>query len=138
MAKKVKKPDSISTFLGPDASVDGTLEFKGTIRLDGSVKGKIRSSNGTVIVGEKARVNADIAVGIAIVMGEVAGTIDAGDRIEVYPPGRIVGDIQAPIISIEEGGKFNGNCAMKEDTETTKKNKRAPVLSSGDSKKGAA
>ena len=138
MAKKVKKPDSISTFLGPDASVEGTLEFKGTIRLDGSVKGKIRSSDGTVIVGEKAMVNADIAVGIAIVMGEVAGTIDASDRIEVYPPGRIIGDIQAPIISIEEGGKFNGNCAMKEDAETTKKRKRAPMPLSNAQEKGAA
>ena len=138
MAKKVKKPDSISTFLGPDASVEGTLEFKGTIRLDGSVKGKIRSSDGTVIVGEKAMVNADIAVGIAIVMGEVAGTIDASDRIEVYPPGRIIGDIQAPIISIEEGGKFNGNCAMKEDAETIKKRKRAPMPPSSDLEKGAA
>jgi len=138
MAKKVKKPDSISTFLGPEASVDGTLEFKGTIRVDGSVKGKIRSSDGTVIVGEKAKVNADIAVGIAIVMGEVAGTIDASDRIEVYPPGRIIGDIQAPIISIEEGGKFNGNCAMKEDSETTKKRKRASISPSGALEKGAA
>jgi len=138
MAKKVKKPDSISTFLGINASVDGTLEFKGTIRLDGSVKGKIRSSDGTVIVGEKAKVNADIAVGIAIVTGEVTGTIDASDRIEVYPPGRIIGDIQAPIISIEEGGKFNGNCAMKEDVEATKKRKRAPMPPSDALEKGAA
>lgn len=138
MPKKVKKPDSISTFLGPDASVDGTLEFKGTIRLDGRVKGKIRSNDGTVIVGEKAMVDADIAVGIAIVMGEVTGTIDASDRIEVYPPGRIIGDIQAPIISIEEGGKFNGSCAMKEDGQTSKISKRAPVPTSGAIEKGAA
>jgi cytoskeletal protein CcmA (bactofilin family) len=138
MAKKVKKPDSISTFLGPDASVEGTLEFKGTIRLDGRVKGKIRSNDGTVIVGEKAMINADIAVGIAIVMGEVAGTIDASDRIEVYPPGRIIGDIQAPIISIEEGGRFNGNCSMKEDGETTKNSKRSPVPPPAAFEKGAA
>ena len=124
MRKKGKKPDSISTFLGPEASVEGTLEFQGTIRLDGQVKGKIRSNGGTVIVGEKAIVNAEIDVGNAIIMGEVIGTIDAGDRIEVYPPGRVIGDIQAPVISIEEGGRFNGNCAMKEGAQTTKKRKR--------------
>jgi len=105
--------DTKSTFLGPEASVEGTLEFQGTIRLDGQVKGKIRSNGGTVIVGEKAIVNAEIDVGNAIIMGEVSGTIDAEERIEVYPPGRVVGDIQAPVISIEEGGLFNGNCAMK-------------------------
>lgn len=124
MRKKGKKPDSISTFLGPEASVEGTLEFQGTIRLDGQVKGKIRSNGGTVIVGEKAIVNAEIDVGNAIIMGEVIGTIDASDRIEVYPPGRVIGDIQAPVISIEEGGMFNGNCAMKEAAHAPKKRKR--------------
>ncbi len=116
--KRVRKADSISTFLGSQASVDGTIEFQGTIRLDGNVKGKIKSSGGTVIVGEKAVVDAEVFVGTAIIMGEVRGTIDAEERIEVYPPGRVVGDIQAPVISIEEGGLFNGNCAMK-NTSTT-------------------
>jgi cytoskeletal protein CcmA (bactofilin family) len=111
--KRGRKADSISTFLGSQASVDGTIEFQGTIRLDGSVKGKIKSDGGTVIVGEKAVVDAEVFVGTAIIMGEVRGTIDAEERIEVYPPGRVVGDIQAPVISIEEGGLFNGNCAMK-------------------------
>ena len=114
MGKKGKKHDAISTFLGPDASIDGTIEFHGTIRLDGSVKGQIKSSEGTVIVGEKAVVNAELTVGTAIVMGEVIGTIDAAERIEVYPPGRVKGDIQAPVISIEEGGMLNGNCSMKD------------------------
>ena len=39
--KKEKKTDRISTFIGADASIDGTIEFKGTIRVDGQVKGKI-------------------------------------------------------------------------------------------------
>lgn len=114
MRKKGKKHDAISTFLGPEARIDGTIEFQGTIRLDGSVKGRIKSSEGTVIVGEKAVVNAEIVVGTAIVMGEVSGTIDAADRIEIYPPGRVVGDIHSPVISIEQGGMLNGNCAMKD------------------------
>ncbi|MGD2270876.1 MAG: polymer-forming cytoskeletal protein [Desulfobacterales bacterium] len=124
--KRGRKVDSISTFLGSKASVDGTIEFEGTIRLDGSVKGKIKSSGGTVIVGEKAVVDAEIIVGTAIIMGQVQGTIDAEERIEVYPPGRVVGDIQAPVISIEEGGLFNGNCAMK-NTAAVSKTKVTPL-----------
>jgi cytoskeletal protein CcmA (bactofilin family) len=49
-------------------------------------------------------------------MGEVNGSIDAKERIEVYPPGRLGGDIQSPIVSIEPGGIFNGNCVMKPNT----------------------
>lgn len=119
MGKK-KKLGSISTFLGFGSSVEGTLDFQGTIRLDGNVKGKIISSNGTVIVGEKAVINAEIVVDGAVIMGEVNGTIDAKERIEVYPPGRVVGDIHAPVISIDPGAVFNGNCGMKSQTLSPK------------------
>lgn len=126
-SKKGKSPDSISTFLGPDAEVEGTIKFKGTIRLDGRVKGKIKSEEGSVIVGEKAYVNAEIAVGIAIIMGEVNGTIHASDRIEIYPPGRVSGDIQAPIISMDEGAIFNGNCTMIKAETPQKKKKHLSI-----------
>ena len=131
MRKKDKKHDAISTFLGPDASIEGTIEFQGTIRLDGSVKGKIRSGEGTVIVGEKASVHAEIVVGTAIVMGEVVGTIDAAERIELYPPGRVSGDIQAPTISIEEGGMLNGNCSMKDGSAGGSVKRLSPVRATG-------
>lgn len=111
--RKGKKADAISTFLGTDARIEGTIEFQGSIRLDGKVKGKIHSREGTMIVGEKAVINADIAVEAAIIMGEVNGTIDAKNRIEVYPPARVVGDIQAPVVSIDAGVIFNGTCTMK-------------------------
>ena len=111
--KKDKGVDRIATFIGADASIDGTIEFKGTIRVDGTVKGKISSDSGTVVVGEKAVVNAEVQVNVAVIMGELNGTINARERIEVYPPGRVGGDIHAPVISIEPGGIFNGNCEMK-------------------------
>ena len=44
--KKEKGSDRISTFIGADASIDGSIEFKGTIRVDGTVKGKISSNSG--------------------------------------------------------------------------------------------
>ena len=119
--KKNKRIDSISTFLGSDASFEGTLEFQGTIRVDGRIKGKICSQGGTLIVGEKAVVDADIIAGAVVIMGEVSGTIDAKERIEVYPPGRLGGNVQTAVISIEPGGIFNGNCAMKTQATSAKK-----------------
>jgi len=119
--KKEKKIASISTFLGSDSSIEGAIEFQGTMRLDGRVKGKISSNGGTLIVGEKAVIQADIIAGVIIVMGEVSGTINAAERLEVYPPGRLNGDIQAAVISIEPGGILNGNCTMKVQPTASKK-----------------
>ena len=119
--KKEKGSDRISTFIGSDASIDGNIEFKGTIRVDGTVKGKISSNGGTVVVGEKAVVNAELFVNVAVIMGELNGTIDAKERVEVYPPGRVGGDIHAPVISIEPGGIFNGNCVMQAQSDKSVK-----------------
>lgn len=135
--KKERKADSISTFIGSEASIEGTIEFNGSIRVDGNVKGKITSNGGTVIVGEKASVDAEIFVGIAIIMGEVNGTIEAKDRIEVYPPGRVGGNIQSPVISIEPGGILNGNCTMKAPNgEAAKTGVFAKRSANGDDQKG--
>ena len=124
--KKEKNTDRISTFIGADACIDGTIEFKGTIRVDGQVKGKMVSSGGTVIVGEKAAVDAELQVNVVVVMGEVNGKIKAKERIEVYPPGRVGGDIQSPVVSIEPGGIFNGSCIMQAPGESAGK---SPLLS---------
>jgi len=114
--KREKKIDAVSTFLGHDAIFDGTINFKGTIRLDGKVKGEVVSDDGTVIIGEKATVEAEITVETVIIKGSVNGKIQAKDRIEAYPPARISGELQAPTISIDSGVVFNGNCSMENRT----------------------
>jgi cytoskeletal protein CcmA (bactofilin family) len=111
--KKKNRSEAVSTFIGSDARIEGTIAFDGTIRIDGKLSGRICSAGGTLIVGEQSVVTAEIEVGAAIIMGEVNGTIEASDRIEAYPPCRMSGDIQAPVISIEPGVVFNGTCAMK-------------------------
>lgn len=110
--KKKERADHISTLLGIGTTIEGTLAFKDTIRLDGAVNGKIFSEKGTVIIGERAVVEAQIRVGAAIIKGTVNGHIQATERIDVYPPAKITGDIQAPVVSIETGVFFNGNCSM--------------------------
>ncbi len=110
---KSKTSDALAMLLGPGTAVEGTIAFKDTVRLEGSVNGKISSSDGTVIIGETAEVQGDIMVNIAIIRGKVTGKIEARTRIEVYPPARIEGDIQSRAVSIQSGVIFNGKCTMK-------------------------
>jgi len=110
--KKDKQKDMISTFLGPEVSVEGNIEFRGTIRVDGNVKGTIHSDEGTLIVGEHAVIHADILVGAAVITGAVSGNIEARDKLEIFPPACVMGGIKAPTISIESGVVYNGNCEM--------------------------
>jgi len=111
--KKIGKSGMVSTYLGVNASVEGTIDFKDTIRLDGNVKGKVISVKGTVVIGENATIDASIEVDVAIIKGKINGSVKARKRIEITPPARITGNIQAPVISIVSGVVFNGNCFME-------------------------
>jgi cytoskeletal protein CcmA (bactofilin family) len=103
---------AISTLLGRDTIFEGTLSFSETIRVDGRIKGKVLSPEGTIIFGEDADIEADIIVARAIIRGKVKGRIEAKQRIEVYSPAQVDGDISAPVIAIDTGVVFNGNCHM--------------------------
>jgi len=123
LRKEKDKQDTISTFIGTESNIEGSLIFEGTVRVDGRLKGKITSSDGTLIVGEPARVEADIDVGLAVIMGEVVGTVHAKKRIEIYKPARVTGDLQSPVISMDVGVTFNGNCTMGPKTISTEETK---------------
>jgi len=107
----MKKTDAMIAFLGKETNYAGKLTFSGTVRIDGHFKGQI-SATGTLIVGQTAMVEADIHISRVIIAGEIRGNIIADTRIEIHPPGKTFGDIQAPTVVIHEEGIFEGNCRM--------------------------
>jgi cytoskeletal protein CcmA (bactofilin family) len=92
--------------------VQGTVDAKGDVRLDGRLEGKLHVSE-RVTIGVSGVLNADVEAGEVIVMGAIEGTIRAHRRIELRKGARVVGDIAAPILVIEEGVHFHGNCNMQ-------------------------
>ncbi len=115
--EKEKQSGSISTLIGVDARIEGHLDFAGTLRLDGQLEGQMTGRNGVLIVGEKAQIKADINVHKAVIMGTITGSVSALDKIELYPPAKITGDICAPMITIESGAILNGKCVMQKPEE---------------------
>ena len=108
MAKELSSV--IQTFMGPQTTLEGTLTFTGTVRLDGHFSGTIESDGGTMVVGAHAAINADNSVRTATVSGEARANIRATDRIELRVPARVYGDLHAPVVLIDEGVVFDGKC----------------------------
>ncbi len=63
-------------------------------------------------------VSAEIEVDSVIISGEVKGNINAKSRVEIHSPGKLRGNVQTPILIIEEGVIFEGNCQMEKLKET--------------------
>ena len=101
----------VSALLEPGCEFDGKLTFKDTVRINGHFTGEI-FSDGTLVVGEGALVEAHIDVGSIIINGKVNGEVNAKGRIEMNRPAEVRGNISAQTLVIEEGVIFEGSCKM--------------------------
>ncbi len=110
--RKKNRRNSGESFLDKDVSIEGLLEFQQRMRIDGRVKGQVRSREGTLVVGEQAVMEGDIHVAVALVRGRVNGTLTASTRVEMEAPAVMEGDICSPAVSIAKGVEFNGKCIM--------------------------
>lgn len=108
-----------SGFLDKSVRLQGTLEFPGTFRVEGEIKGTIISSQ-TLMLGEGARVEGQIEGNHVMVSGRFDGVIFAKGRVEIHAKGTVTGEIHAPCLVIEAGGIFDGQCHMLAASETAK------------------
>ncbi|MCA1927277.1 MAG: polymer-forming cytoskeletal protein [Calditerrivibrio sp.] len=114
---KEKKRDeeiTINAFLGNKTNFNGTLVFDGIVRIDGSFKGNIVSSD-TLIIANTGEVEADVETSTVKISGKFNGTIKAKTIVELLKPAVVHGTIITPMIKIEEGAKINGNVQMTEE-----------------------
>lgn len=110
--KKTLDENKVVTIIGPGTTVNGEIQSKGTVRIEGTVTGRVDCED-TIVVHESGHVKADLVAGQVIISGTVEGNTFAHERLEVTNQGKIVGNITAPRISIAEGVIFEGQCTMK-------------------------
>ena len=102
----------LNALLGRGSEFEGKLTFEGTVRIDGKFTGSIVTGD-VLVVGEGAKVSAEISCGTIIVHGEVNGNIRAKNAIELHHPARVRGNIETPSVMIEKGVLFEGQAKME-------------------------
>src|SRR6184192_3999762 len=107
--KPAVKGNDLTAFIDEGSEIEGKYTFNGTVMLNGKFSGEIVSSD-SLIIGEKGIVNATVRAGIVLVNGEVIGNVFATERVELRGTARVYGDVEAPVIVVEEGVHFEGHC----------------------------
>jgi cytoskeletal protein CcmA (bactofilin family) len=114
MKFRLKQSDQVSGFLDKGTNMTGELEFAGTLRIDGNFQGSI-STGDSLILGEHAVVHADIKVGEIEIHGQFFGSIQANQRVEIFPSGRVRGDIHTPVLCVNAGATLDGGIHMVDE-----------------------
>src|SRR5512133_3199946 len=117
----------LNALLGRGSEFEGKLTFEGTVRIDGKFNGTI-VTNDVLVVGEGAKIQAEITCGTIIVHGEINGDVKAKSAVELHHPARMKGNIETPSLMIEKGVAFEGQCKM-EGADRAAPSKPAPVPS---------
>jgi cytoskeletal protein CcmA (bactofilin family) len=112
-----QQPLGFDTVLGATSVLEGTFKSSGNIRLDGTFTGTLEIT-GNVLVGETAKINADIDAKNISVAGTVRGNV-TGNRVQILRTGRVWGDIQAAALTTEEGAFIDGKISMNMPEEPT-------------------
>jgi cytoskeletal protein CcmA (bactofilin family) len=103
--------EELNGFMDEATEFLGELRFRNTFRVDGRLRGRIVSDN-TLVVGESARIEADIDCGIVSIRGSVVGRVQGRQRIELLAGARVQGTLVSPKLVIEDGAVFEGDCEM--------------------------
>lgn len=120
MARDIKE-GRLSGFVGHGTTLTGETAFQAMLRVDGHLIGTVSSESGTLIVGTNGKVDANVSVSTAMINGTVNGDISATEKIQLGRTAVVIGNIQTPRLTIEDGAVLEGGCTMMKAREVVEK-----------------
>ncbi len=113
------------TIIGESVILEGDFNGHGNVVVEGRLNGSF-STDGHVLVGENAEINANINAKSAFISGRVIGNIDVEESLDIAKTAIIKGDIKAQSIAVESGCEINGNVKVGDQ-----QNKQMQINSKG-------
>lgn len=77
--------------------------------MNGKFQGELFTAD-TLFLGAEGDVEAEVQVAVGIISGQVKGNITARERLELSRTARIFGNIVTPVLVLQEGAVFDGQC----------------------------
>jgi len=103
--------NEVMTVIGPETLFHGSMTVRGSIRVEGEMEGNVSEAQ-EVVIGTRGLVRGNICAERVEVGGQVYGDLVCSVRLEIKSGGKILGNIRAPKLVVEDGAVFDGNCTM--------------------------
>lgn len=109
--KNLNNTSSVVNMIGNGTVITGDIQSKSDIRIDGILKGSVKTE-GKLVVGSTGVVEGDVVCVSADVSGEIKAKITVSQLLSLKSTSKLNGDIITNKLSIEPGASFSGSCSM--------------------------
>ena len=109
--KRTENNNSVVNIIGQRTSILGDINSNGDIRVDGTLKGSIKTE-GKVVLGKEGVVEGDVICQNADISGVIKAKITVSNLLSLKDTAKLKGDIVTNKLSIEPGAEFTGSCSM--------------------------
>ncbi len=97
-------------------SIKGEISSPNDIRIDGCFEGRI-TSDGRVVVGDKAEIKGDIYCENLDFWGKLSGNLYVKDTLTLKDSSVVNGELHVKRLVVELGAHFDGSCKMLTDQD---------------------
>jgi cytoskeletal protein CcmA (bactofilin family) len=111
-SKRRNTESDSSCVIGRNISIRGKLSGAEKLVVEGRIEGSVALEN-HLTIEPTGVVEADVNVRDMTVHGELRGDIQADGSVSVSDSARVVGNIKAPRVVLEDGARFKGSIEME-------------------------
>ncbi|GAB4329753.1 MAG: polymer-forming cytoskeletal protein [Calditrichia bacterium] len=98
-------------FLGVGTYVEGIIDTKGSLRVDGKVKGSIKTVD-TLTIGTTGEVSGEVSAKNLVLGGKIDGNVIVEEKLVMESKSVLIGNVKTKNLVIDEGAVFQGKSDM--------------------------
>jgi cytoskeletal protein CcmA (bactofilin family) len=117
--KNLENFKNAETIIGASIKVKGNFNGQGDVIIEGKLEGSLKT-NSNLLIGEKAKVLANIEAKEAIINGDIQGNLKIKHFLSIGKAAKIVGDVECGEISIARGALVKGQLTINNDDKERK------------------
>ena len=107
----------ITAMIGASIKIKGDITGEENLVVEGQVEGQINLANHDLTIGDSGQVTADLNAKTVQIHGTVNGDIKGSELVVVSKSGKVLGNIVAPRVTLEDGAQFKGSIDMSPSAE---------------------
>jgi cytoskeletal protein CcmA (bactofilin family) len=107
-----QKSARVDSLIGINTEVEGNIEYRGGLHVDGKVKGNVisdKDKDSVLSVSESGVIEGDVRVSHIVLNGTVKGDVYALERVELAANARVTGNVYYNLIEMAMGSEVNGS-----------------------------